>query len=199
MAKYRLFKNPSPDPEQANGNLHARIVSRYKFTTEELMDQIREMSSFTRGDVKGILSLLRLLLEDILTKGDSLELEGIGTFSISLKNPPMPRVRDITPRRVKVGKIVFRPNKELKQSINRNFHIIREKKVLPSCMNPVKRRQNILTWLEEEVLITKDQCRDLNNCSSYMALKDLNNLIEEGVLERFETKNKGLYRLKKQK
>ena len=51
-AEYALFKNPNPNKEEDNPTLHARVVGGIVIDTEHIIDELREASSFSSGDIR---------------------------------------------------------------------------------------------------------------------------------------------------
>ena len=145
-----------------------------------------------------LLEALKRRLAFHLKYGAVVELEGIGTFSVSLKCPPLTEEKDIKPKHVRFSKVVFRCSKELRSGL-KYMEIERSDggsrlKVLPSD----KRKANILRYLQQNETISSSYCRGLNGCSKYMALKDLDELRKEGKIVRLGYRSNAQYGLAKQ-
>lgn len=145
-----------------------------------------------------MLEALKRRLAFHLKYGAVVELEGIGTFSVSLKCPPLTEEKDIKPKHVRFSKVVFRCSKELRSGL-KYMEIERSDggsrlKVLPSD----KRKANILRYLQQNETISSSYCRGLNGCSKYMALKDLDELRKEGKIVRLGYRSNAQYGLAKQ-
>ena len=197
-AHYSLFKNPGKEGEEEKATLHARLVNQRIIHTEELAEDISDACSFNTADVKGMLEALKRRLAFHLTYGAVVELEGIGTFSVSLKCPPLTVEKDSKPKHVRFSKVVFRCSKELRSGL-KYMEIERSDggsrlKVLPSD----KRKANILRYLQQNETISSSYCRGLNGCSKYMALKDLDELRKEGKIVRLGYRSNAQYGLAKQ-
>lgn len=193
-----MFKNPGKESEEEKATLHARLVNQRIIHTEELAEDISDACSFNTADVKGMLEALKRRLAFHLKYGAVVELEGIGTFSVSLKCPPLTEEKDIKPKHVRFSKVVFRCSKELRSGL-KYMEIERSDggsrlKVLPSD----KRKANILRYLQQNETISSSYCRGLNGCSKYMALKDLDELRKEGKIVRLGYRSNAQYGLAKQ-
>lgn len=193
-----MFKNPGKEGEEEKATLHARLVNQRIIHTEELAEDISDACSFNTADVKGMLEALKRRLAFHLKYGAVVELEGIGTFSVSLKCPPLTEEKDIKPKHVRFSKVVFRCSKELRSGL-KYMEIERSDggsrlKVLPSD----KRKANILRYLQQNETISSSYCRGLNGCSKYMALKDLDELRKEGKIVRLGYRSNAQYGLAKQ-
>lgn len=192
-ATYNLFKNPGKDK-----NLHARQVNQYTVRIDALCDEISEISSFSSSDVKGMIDALKSRIAFHLKYGDIVELEGLGTFNVSLKCPPLPTEKEIKPHLVTFNKVVFRCAKELKKEL-RYMKVQRANE--PSRLkgySEEKRRANILAYIEKNDTISSMLCCSLNGCSKYTALKDLKALLEEGKIVRLGYRSNAQYGLKKE-
>ena len=61
-AKYRLVENPPASRKEGVTELHARIVASRTATMDDLAEEISTISSFSPGDIKGLLARFRALL-----------------------------------------------------------------------------------------------------------------------------------------
>lgn len=192
-AIYSVFKNPVEGKN--GGKLHARLVNQTTIRTGFIIEEVSEMSSFSSADVKGMLEALRNRLEFHLKNGESVELEGLGTFSVSLKCPPSVTEKEITPGKVSFHKVNFRCAKALRSKLQ---SMKMERSTDGSRLKGFssdKRKQHILAYLEREGTISTYICRSINGCSKYLALKDLKELIDEGKIIRLGKKENSQYGL----
>lgn len=187
-ATYNLFKNPGKGE-----NLHARQVNQYTVRIDALCEEISQISSFSSSDVKGMLDALKSRIAFHLKYGDIVELEGLGTFNASLKCPPLPTEKQITPRLVKFNKVVFRCASELKNELR--FMKV-ERADEPSRLKGYpseKRKANILAYIDNNDAISTQECRSINGCSKYLALKDISELLQEGKIVRLGYRSNAQY------
>lgn len=187
-ATYNLFKNPGKGE-----NLHARQVNQYTVRIDALCEEISQISSFSSSDVKGMLDALKSRIAFHLKYGDIVELEGLGTFNASLKCPPLPTEKQITPRLVKFNKVVFRCASELKNELR--FMKV-ERADEPSRLKGYpseKRKANILTYIDNNDTISTQECRSINGCSKHLALKDIRELLQEGKIVRLGYRSNAQY------
>lgn len=196
-ATYNLFKSPPPqhkDGEKAK--LHARLVNQHTLRIDRLCEEISEISSFSSSDVKGMLDALQSRIAFHLAYGDIVELDGLGTFTASLKCPSLTSEKEIKPHLVHFNKVIFRCSKELKNKL-RYMKVEREDQ--PSGIQVIpekKRKENILKYIEGENTISTSECRSINGCSQYLALKDLKELLEEGKILRLGKRRNSQYALR---
>ncbi|WP_455637818.1 HU family DNA-binding protein [Parabacteroides sp.] len=190
-ATYNLFRNPGEKDK-----LHARQVNQLTIRIDELCEEISEISSFSSADVKGMLNALKSRIAFHLKYGDIVELEGLGTFNATLKCPSLSTEKQITPHLVKFNKVVFRCSNELKKELR---YMKVERADEPSRLKGYteeKRKANILAYIEKNNTISTFECRSVNGCSKYIALKDLKALLNEGRIVRLGYRSNAQYGLK---
>lgn len=183
-AKYTFYKNPPNRETGETGSLYAKVVSGGKITTDNLADEIADICSFSSADVKGVIRALSDRLAFHLKYGETVDLDGIGNFSVTLKTP-----KDITsPKQIRAesisfNNVVYRSSPQLKHQLRA---MPLERAVLPKRKEQAEeeRLQRILTKLETNHLISSSDCMCFNQCSRYQALKDLKKLHELGKLLR---------------
>lgn len=192
-ATYNLFRNPGK-----KNTLHARQVQQYTVRIDTLCEEISDMSSFSPSDVKGMLEALKGRIAFHLKYGDIVELEGLGTFNVSLKCPPYNTEKQIPPHLVKFNKVVFRCANDLKKELK---YMKVERANEPSRLKvytPEKRKANILAYIADNNTISTLECRSLNRCTKYIALKDIRELLQEGKIVRLGYRSNAQYGLKEE-
>ena len=183
-AKYSTYE--SPNSEKGNSKkYHARIVNRNIIKTDYLVDEIVDMSTFTRADVKGTLEALSYLIEKHLGYGNSVELEGIGTLSVSVECPKgIEDPKKIKPKNVRFKKVVYKSDVRLRKGLkSMSFQRVPEKDKQVKLPKET-RIQNILNYLKENTIIRSTKCMQINSCTRYQALEDLTELRNEGKIVR---------------
>ncbi|MDR1980269.1 MAG: HU family DNA-binding protein [Tannerellaceae bacterium] len=194
-AHYNLFRNPSPEKagEKKNDRIHARLVNQNVVRIDRISKEISEFSSFSAADIKGLLASFQHLLILHLENGEIVELEGLGTFNVSLKSVPATTEKAVTPSKVQFGKVVFRCSKGLRKKLqDMKFERADEGSRLKGYPEE-KRKSNILAYLETHFTISSAGCCWLNGCTKYMALKDLKALQKEGKITRLGTRSNAQY------
>ena len=196
-AHYSLFRNPKRENEEGESTLHARLVDQHTIRMEDLNEEMSDACSFNSADVKGILDALRSRIIMHLKRGEILELEGIGTFSISLKCPAWTDEKAIKPKHVKFNKVVFRCAKELRRELSMMSVERAESGSRLKLLPADKRKKNILNYLQTHQTITSFICCGLNACTKYMALKDIAELKEAGKIVQLGRPTNAQYMLAK--
>ena len=82
-----------------------------------IVDRICDVSSLSRGDVRSVLQNFVEQLKEQLLEGKIVSIEGLGTFSLSIRNKGEDNLKDMTAGKIKDLHICFLADKELK--INR--------------------------------------------------------------------------------
>lgn len=199
-ANYSLFKTPKPGRKDDEvPQLHARLVNQRIIRTQELAEDISDACSFNTADVKGMLEALKRRLAFHLKYGAIIELEGLGTFTVSLKCPPLTAEKEIKPKHVQFNKVVFRCSKELRSGL-KNMDVQRsDEGSRLKGPSTAQRKANILAYLQENPSISSSECCGLNGCSKYMALKDLKELQVEEKIARLGYRSNAQYGLRRDK
>jgi predicted histone-like DNA-binding protein len=90
-----------------------------------IVQDIRDRSAMTAGDVKNVLTNLVELMPVYLKLGQTIKLEGFGTFRITVSSIGTETAAELTARQAKKPKITFLPCKELKNSLDdMDFEIV---------------------------------------------------------------------------
>ena len=90
--QYKLVRTPNPHAKEGDTTqqpLHARVVTCGTVSTSDLAKRVTEASSFTSADIIGCLQALKDQMVNYLQMGYNVELEGLGTFSLSLTSKPI--------------------------------------------------------------------------------------------------------------
>ena len=84
----RLEQSKFKDKNGA-GKWYARTVSTGVATTDDLADAIQENTSFSRGDVRGLVIALVDEISYRLRQGETVALEGLGRFHLTVESEPV--------------------------------------------------------------------------------------------------------------
>ena len=161
-AKYTFYKNPPNRETGETGSLYAKVVSGGKVTTDNLADEIADLCSFSSADVKGVIRALSDRLAFHLKYGETVDLDGIGNFSVTLKTPKdITNPKQIRAESISFNNVVYRSSPQLKQQLR---SIPLERAVLPKRKEQAEeeRLQRILTKLEAKQLISSSDCMCFN-------------------------------------
>lgn len=98
------------------------LVSWHNTNREEIAIDMSERSSFSAGDLTGLIDNLVLIIADELAMGNTVTLDGLGTFSISatLKDPSRDPDR-IDGKDILLNRVCFKPAPAFKDRIRRKL------------------------------------------------------------------------------
>lgn len=196
-AQYGLFRNPPRKGEKESDILHARIIPGRTIRIARVCREISECTSFSPGDVKGLLQAFADILVMYLEDGDEVDLEGLGHFSISLKCPKITSPREVRAEDISFKSVNFRCSKEITDRLT----VMRVERK-PGSSKPVKynseeRKNRILEFFNKHDTIMSSDCIGINECTRYLALKDLKELMAENKIIKEGYRKIAVYMLAK--
>lgn len=185
-ARYDLYLNPPSEEGKEERPLHARIVPYGTISTQRLAEEIAYGTSFTPGDVVGVLEMLALKTADYLSQGYWVNLNGLGIFSISLKCRPVFRKDEIRSASVHFKQVNFRAGSELRKRMS---GIVLERNPIPpvpsSGINMEEANRLLDDYFTSNPFISRTDFSRLSGLPPTAALKVLNHLIGAGQLRRY--------------
>ncbi|MBR1774536.1 MAG: hypothetical protein IJ759_03325 [Bacteroidales bacterium] len=95
-----------------------RMLPQEKVYTRELAKRINKGSTLAVGETELALQQIGWNLMQLLRNGQSVKLDHIGTFSLSLTVDSKENEEDLTFRDIKKVNVKFRPDRELLQTLN---------------------------------------------------------------------------------
>jgi len=174
--KVGVYQTPKPTGREGESLQHARVHSKGTRTMDDICEKIVPLGLNT-AQLKGILDGLAVYIGESLRDGYHIELEDIGTFSLSVRTRQADDPEKMT---VEVDGVNFKCSKKLKDRARRT-ELVPDKKAAPK-FTPAKRKKQLLNYLQKNKSISIIGYTRLNNCSQYQAKKDIGVLVEEGVL-----------------
>lgn len=94
---------------------------------KDIAGEIVQRSALSLGDVQSVLSNLVQIMPTFLKLGQSIRLEGFGTFRVTISSEGVDTPEELSTRQVKKVQISFLPSVELKQSLATvSFEIVAE-------------------------------------------------------------------------
>lgn len=179
--KIGWYKTPVPGGRKDTGLPHARVIPQGTIDMGHMCRMISTSSSFSSADVKGILEALNFWMGLYLAEGKTVDLEGLGHFSPTLRSHI---VTDDNGRKKVVAQpdsVAFRCAPSLKIQI-REAEIVESKRKKKEIPDVDQRKENILEYVNKNNSINSTACMRINNCNRYIALKDLQELANAGKL-----------------
>ena len=111
-----MMKNPlKPElPEKA----YARVQINEVISTKKFVGHISDHNGvFSKGTVKGVTTDLVSCLREMLVAGNKVEIEGLGTFGISLTSEGAESLEKFTSANIKAVNVVYTPSEDLQDLI----------------------------------------------------------------------------------
>lgn len=180
-ALYDLFRTPQPKGEE-KVCYHARSVVTGKVDTHDLVRMIASRSAFKEGVVTGVLVTLEETLRDALAKGNSVHLDGVGTFRISAKSPSVSDRHEIRAESIEFKGVVYKADKKLLKKLS-TTKFMRTKH--SQCSNEISQDEIdglLEKYFKEHDYITTKDMQLLCGLSNATALRRLKERVEEGKL-----------------
>lgn len=195
-AQYALYENPNPRKDGKKQPLHARIVPGRTVRINRIVREISESTSFSPGDIKGLLQAFADQLVSHLEDGDNVELEGLGLFTVSLQCPKVMTPRQVRAEDIQFKTVKFRCSKEITTRL-RSMQVERK----PGSSKPAKyteeeRKTNILNYMaNSDGTMMSSEYMSVNSCTRYMALKEIKELMEEKKIVKLGRSKLAVYAL----
>ena len=192
--KYDIYASPVPSGSQREPNYHARVVGSRTVDMQEVIDHIHGRCTLTKGDLKAAFAELSEEIVNCLCHGDTIHIEEIGYFSLSLSAPS-----DLQPkskRRPDIGikSINFRPDIHLKNKMEERATFERAThKSHSTPMNIYEIDALLNDYFYEHPHLTRVQFQRLCGFTTSTAQRHLRRLVEEGRIRNIHTSQHPLY------
>lgn len=178
--KFGWYKTPVPEGREDKKLSHARIVSQGTLNTRYLCDRISSSCTLSSADVKGALEALNFWMGFYLSEGNSIELDGLGYFSPTLKSHVVADGKGREKIVTQADSIGFRCCTTLKKTVRKAG--LEEVKKTKEIFPPDRRKENTLQYVKENLSINRSSCISINQCTRYIAMADLKELIDQNKL-----------------
>ena len=111
-----MMNNPSK-PEMPQ-KAYARVQINEVISTKKFVGHISDHNGvFSKGTVKGVTTDLVNCLREMLVAGNKVEIEGLGTFGISLTSEGAESLDKFTSANIKAVNVVYTPSEDLQDLI----------------------------------------------------------------------------------
>ena len=189
--------NPKHDLQgeatEKNPLMGVSVVASTPVTTKEMAERISFACSVTPTDVVAVLKALGYEMSQALLDGRTVQIDEIGSFSLKLKLKEPKHLDDrVTSQDVAIKGISFRACKELKESM-RSAEIVSGGHAVRTLLTRDIVERRLRTFFEDHDYIFRSQMEALCECSKHLALKYLNELVDEGRLRALGRKNSRFY------
>lgn len=133
--------------------------------------------------MKGILQLFQDVMADCLMSGYNVELEGIGTFSVSLQSRPVMEKRDLRSESVHFKDVKYRSSKQLRDRL-KTMPVFRHEYQPsdPTYLSSQECERRLFQFLETHPYVLLKDYMSICRCAKTKASTDLRRLVKEGRL-----------------
>lgn len=178
---------------EKNPLMGVSVVAATPVTTKEMAERIGFATSVNKVDVVAVLKALGHELSRALLDGRTVQIDEIGSFSLKLGLKEPKHLADrVTQHDVIVKGISFRPCKELREEL-RGAEIVSGGHAVSTLLTRTIVEQRLATFFADHPYIYRSQMEQLCECSKHLALKYLNEQVDEGYLHALGRKNSRFY------
>ena len=118
--EYKIWKKKFKDTNnQVQEKYFACKTTKITITTEQMIEEIVNRSTFSPGDVKGVLSEIYTTLKMHLPIGHNVNVAELGTFGISITSNMIDSPEEIGKLKVTGKRITYRPSSSLEKLLSR--------------------------------------------------------------------------------
>ena len=177
---------------EKNPQMAVTVVNSKLTKTNELAEHINNACSVTESDIAAVLQALGKCVCEELLDGNRVELDHLGTFSLSLTCGRKKLEDHVTKNDIRVKNILFTPCMEMKQAM-------RTANIVSGGPNPNKQLSDevilrrLAKYFEEHEFMQRRNFEAVCECSRYTATKKLKELVKEGKLRAMGAKNVRFY------
>ena len=181
------------EASENNPLMGVSVVASTPVTTKEMAERISHACTLHKADVVAVLNALGYEMSEALLDGRTVQMDEIGSFSLKLglKEPKYLDDR-VTSQDVVVKGVSFRPCKELKEAL-RGAEIVSGGHAVRTLLTRDIVERRLRTFFEDHPYIYRSQMEQVCECSKYLALKYLDELVAEGRLRALGRKNSRFY------
>lgn len=180
-ALYDFFLTPQPKDSNKK-RYHARLVVRDTMTLEDIAEIIESRSSLRKGDVIGSFIEFANVFKDELSNGNSIHIEGVGSFRIKAESPEVRSPKEMRAEHIRCAGVVFTPEKELLRELKATtFEKVRETRRSQE-LSDIEIDGKLAEFFKDHDYITTRQLCALCGLRKATALRRLQKRVEEGKM-----------------
>ena len=192
--KYDIYASPIPSGSTRDPHYHARVVGSDTVDMQELIHRIHRRCTLTKGDLKAAFMELSEEIVNCLCSGDTIHIDEIGYFSLSLSTPS-----DLSPKNnrhpeIGIKSVNFRPDILLKKKLeDRAEFECATHKSHSTPLNIYEIDALLNDYFYEHPTLTRVQFERLCGFTTSTAQRHLRRLVQEGRIQNIHTSQHPLY------
>lgn len=190
MAKYVMQDMPDLNGD-GKRTKYPRMIIQRQVNLKYLARRIADASTFTQGDVEGLITELATEMARSLAEGASVKVDGVGVFAPALGlRDGAEREGDNGVRRnahsIEVASLYFRPDGELLLEVNKHCHLERTASTEYTSPNSGSEARLELAYahIREEGALSVVDYMIITGLSRSSAWRELSRLHAKGLLSR---------------
>lgn len=117
--QYKMIPFKDTINDTPKNGLVPKIVRRGTITTDMLLTMISSGSTFTKGDLLGVICSLTEAIEDALLSGYNVTIDGLGTFSVSAESRIVQSEDEIRANSIKLKHITFKASRKFNDKMKK--------------------------------------------------------------------------------
>ncbi len=180
-----------------NPTMGVSIVSSRVVTTSEMADDINHASSATQADVAAVLQAVGQRIADALLDGNRIEIDHVGTFSLTLTCGNKRKEDHITSKDISVSRIAFTPCAELQHAM-RSATIVSGGPTGNKHLTDATIEKRLAEYFATNTSLSRSTFERICECSRHTALTKLKELVKAGKLIAIGPKNQRQYLLREE-
>ena len=175
-----------------NPTMGVSIVSSRVVTTKEMADDINHASSATQSDVAAVLQAVGQRIAEALLDGNRIEIDHVGTFSLTLTCGNKRKEDYITSKDISVSRISFAPCAELWHAM-RGATIVSGGPTGNKHLSDATIEKRLEEYFATHNSLSRSTFERICECSRHTALTKLKELTQRGFLIAIGPKNQRQY------
>lgn len=186
MAEYDFKKKPALTTKEGETEVYyPEIVTRGKITRKELIKRVAEHSTFSAGELEGVLGSLIEAVSEYIGDGYRVELGDFGVFTGKIKAPRMVTdKKDIRATSMSFDGVSFRASKRFRSMATGDLSRAESIKFRHSSeLSEEQRKELLMEHLKKNGFIRRSTYSQLTGRLKDMALKDLSSFKEQGLID----------------
>lgn len=175
-----------------NPTMGVSVVSSRVVTTKEMADDINHASSVTQSDVAAVLQAVGQRIAEALLDGNRIEIDHVGTFSLTLTCGNKRKEDYITSKDISVSRISFTPCTELWHAM-RGATIVSGGPTGNKHLTDATIEKRLEEYFATHNSLSRSTFERICECSRHTALTKLKELVKAGKLIAIGPKNQRQY------
>lgn len=203
MAKYIMQEMPDLQGDKQVIR-YPRMLIKYRYSTRQIAQEIASGTTFSQGEIEGLVLALTHNIADKLAQGYSVKIDGLGVFSakLGLRDGFEPERTEGTKRNaasLHVSGVRFRSDKELINRINQSCRLERVQSPQYNNHNQGReqRLEELRTYLAEHGFVRVSAYAAMMGLSHSSASRELRIFLRDGHISSVGYASHKLYILPK--